>query len=86
MLPQYFDTIEIIEICRARGKPVVVGGPGVTSIPYGYSKANFQVLGEAEGIIDEFIAAWDSGAREASSRRKNSRSTSLRVPSRGSTS
>src|SRR5262249_26738240 len=64
MLPQYFDTIEIIEMCRARGTPVVVGGPGVTSIPYGYSKANFQVLGEAEGVIDKFIAAWESGARE----------------------
>ena len=64
MLPQYFDTIEIIELCRARGKPVAVGGPGVTSIPYGYSKANFQVLGEAEGIIDTFIAAWEAGARE----------------------
>ena len=64
MLPQYFDTIEIIELCRAHGKPVVVGGPGVTSIPYGYSKADFQVLGEAEGIIDKFIAAWEGGARE----------------------
>jgi hypothetical protein len=64
MLPQYFDTIEIIELCRTRGKPVVVGGPGVTSIPYGYSNANFQVLGEAEGIIDKFIAAWEAGARE----------------------
>ena len=64
MLPQYFDTIEIIELCRAHGKPVVVGGPGVSSIPYGYSKANFQVLGEAEGIIDKFIAAWEAGARE----------------------
>ena len=64
MLPQYFDTIEIIELCRARGKPVVVGGPGVTSVPHLYSKANFQVLGEAEGIIDKFIAAWEAGARE----------------------
>jgi radical SAM superfamily enzyme YgiQ (UPF0313 family) len=64
MLPQYFDTIEIIEMCRARGTPVVVGGPGVTSIPYGYTKANFQVLGEAEGVIDKFIEAWESGARK----------------------
>jgi len=64
MLPQYFDTIEIIDLCRARGKPVVVGGPGVTSVPHLYSKANFQVLGEAEGIIDKFIAAWDAGASD----------------------
>jgi hypothetical protein len=27
MLPQYFDTIAIIDLCSARGKPVVVGGP-----------------------------------------------------------
>ncbi len=64
MLPQYFDTIEIIDLCRARGKPVVVGGPAVTSVPHLYSKANFQVLGEAEGIIDKFLAAWEAGARE----------------------
>jgi radical SAM superfamily enzyme YgiQ (UPF0313 family) len=64
MLPQYFDTIEIIDLCRARKKPVVVGGPGVTSVPHLYDKANFQVLGEAEGIIDKFIAAWEAGARE----------------------
>jgi hypothetical protein len=64
MLPQHFDTIEIIDLCRARDKPVVVGGPGVTSIPYLYSKANFRVLGEAEGIIDKFIEAWEAGARE----------------------
>ena len=64
MLPQYFDTIQIIELCRARGKPVVVGGPGVTSVPNLYSNANFQVLGEAEEIIDKFVEAWDAGARE----------------------
>lgn len=64
MLPQYFDTIEVIDLCRARDKPVVVGGPGVTSVPHLYSRANFQVLGEAEGIIDTFIAAWEEGARE----------------------
>jgi radical SAM superfamily enzyme YgiQ (UPF0313 family) len=64
MLPQYFDTIEIIELCRAHGKPVVVGGPGVTSVPALFSKADFQVLGEAEGIIDKFIEAWQSGARQ----------------------
>ena len=64
MLPQYFDTIEIIDLCRARGKPVVVGGPGVTSVPELYSKADFQVLGEAEGIIDAFIAAWQAGDRQ----------------------
>ena len=64
MLPQQHDTLEIIDICRARGKPVVVGGPGVTSSPHIYGRADFRVLGEAEGIIDKFIAAWEAGATE----------------------
>jgi radical SAM superfamily enzyme YgiQ (UPF0313 family) len=64
MFPQQYDTLEIIEICRASGKPVVVGGPGVTSSPHIYKRANFQVRGEAEGIIDKFIAAWEAGATE----------------------
>ena len=64
MLPQQYDTLEIIDICRAAGKPVVVGGPGVTSGPHIYERADFRVLGEAESIIDKFIAAWEAGARE----------------------
>jgi len=64
MLPQQHDTLEIIDICRGHGKPVVVGGPGATSSPHIYARADFRVLGEAEGIIDKFIAAWDAGARE----------------------
>ncbi|ATU72877.1 B12-binding domain-containing radical SAM protein [Komagataeibacter xylinus] len=63
MLPQRNDTLHIIETCRARGRPVVVGGPDVTSSPSLYSTADFQVLGEAEGIMDDFIAAWRGGAR-----------------------
>ena len=64
MLPQQHDTLEIIDLCRAAGKPVVVGGPGVTSSPHIYERADFRVLGEAESIIDKFIAAWEAGARE----------------------
>ncbi len=63
MLPQQADTLRLIELCRAAGKPVVVGGPDPTSSPHVYERADFRVLGEAEGVIDEFIAAWDSGAR-----------------------
>jgi len=64
MLPQQPDALRVIELAHARGKPVAVGGPDATSSPERYASADFQVLGEAEGIIDEFIAAWDSGARE----------------------
>lgn len=63
MLPQQADTLRLIEECRAAGKPVVVGGPDPTSSPHVYASADFRVLGEAESVLDEFIAAWDSGAR-----------------------
>ncbi|MGY8708723.1 radical SAM protein [Bradyrhizobium sp. 18BD] len=63
MLPQQADTLRLIDKCRAAGKPVVVGGPDPTSSPHIYEKADFRVLGEAESVIDDFIAAWDSGAR-----------------------
>jgi len=63
MLPQQADTLNLINICRRRGKPVVVGGPDVTSSPHVYCSADFRVLGEAEGILDEFIAAWQRGDR-----------------------
>ena len=64
MLPQQPDTLEIIDLCHLHKRPVAVGGPAVTSTPHIYKKANFRVLGEAEGIIDDFIAAWEAGARE----------------------
>jgi radical SAM superfamily enzyme YgiQ (UPF0313 family) len=64
MLAQHNDIAQVISIVQARGKPVVVGGPAITSIPEGYRAADFQVLGEAEGIIGKFVEAWDSGARK----------------------
>jgi radical SAM superfamily enzyme YgiQ (UPF0313 family) len=64
MLPQQSDTLEVIRLCRAKGKPVAVGGPDVTSSPQVYTEADFRVLGEAELVIDDFIAAWDSGQRQ----------------------
>lgn len=63
MLPQEADTLDLIALCRARGLPVAIGGPGATSSPDHYAGADFLVLGEAEGIIDAFVAAWESGAR-----------------------
>ena len=64
MLPQHDDLLEIIELCRRLGKPVAIGGPGATSVPHFYARANFQVLGEVEDVIGDFIAAWESGVRE----------------------
>lgn len=64
MLPQRQDTQTVIELAHAHGKPVVVGGPDITSVPEAYASADFRVLGEAEGIINEFIAQWNEGARK----------------------
>src|ERR1700736_5279898 len=64
MLPQQPDTLRVIELAHGRGKPVAVGGPDATSSPERYAAADFRLLGEAEGIIGAFIAAWNTGARE----------------------
>src|SRR5277367_4888601 len=64
MLFQQSDTLELIDMCRARGLPVVIGGPDATSSPHRYETANFRVPGEVEDIISEFIHAWGQGARE----------------------
>lgn len=64
MLPQQSDTLDVVDLCHDRGKPVVVGGPGVTSCPHLYQTANFLVVGEAERVIGDFIEAWEAGARD----------------------
>jgi radical SAM superfamily enzyme YgiQ (UPF0313 family) len=63
MLAQQVDTLEVIDLCHAAGKPVAIGGPDPTSSPHVYAKADFQVLGEVEGIIGDFVAAWEAGDR-----------------------
>ena len=63
MLPQQRDTIAVIDLVHAHDKPVAVGGPAVTSTPHVYASADFRVLGEAEGVIDQFIAAWEAGEK-----------------------
>ena len=62
-------TLDIIDVCHARGKPVAVGGPGVTSSPHFYQTADFRVLGEAESVIGELVQAWEAGSREEEGRR-----------------
>src|SRR5262245_52132237 len=54
MLPQIYDMLHLVELCRARDKAIVIGGPAVTSSPELFERANFRVLGEAEGILGEF--------------------------------
>ena len=64
MLMQQPDCLRVIERAHGFGKPVLVGGPDITSHPHMYPTADFAVLGEAEGIIDDFIAAWERGERK----------------------
>ena len=63
MLPQQRDLFAVIDRAQARGRPVAVGGPDISSSPQLYERADFRILGEAEGCIDAFIAAWESGER-----------------------
>jgi radical SAM superfamily enzyme YgiQ (UPF0313 family) len=63
MMPQQADTLRLTDLCHAWSKPVVVGGPDATSSPHVYAAADFRVLGEAEGVIDNFITAWEAGAK-----------------------
>ena len=64
MLPQQRDLLATIAQCRAAGTPVAVGGPDPTSSPHIYVDADFRVLGEVEGIIGNFVQAWEAGARQ----------------------
>jgi radical SAM superfamily enzyme YgiQ (UPF0313 family) len=63
MLFQQPDIHRIIELAHSHGKPVVIGGPDVTTSPHLYKTADIQVHGEAEDVIDEFVAAWEAGQR-----------------------
>ena len=77
MLFQQSDTLELIEMCRARGLPVVIGGPDATSSPHRYETANFRVLGEVEDIITRIHRGLGRRAiAKARSWPRNSRSTS----------
>lgn len=64
MLNQQPDAIHLIDLAHRRGKPVCVGGPDVSSSPHLYADADFQVIGEAEHVIEHFITAWESGERQ----------------------
>src|SRR4051794_9422514 len=63
MMPQQADTLRLIEIFPAAGKAVVVRGSEPPSEPQIYERARFPVVGQAESVLPEFLASWDSGAR-----------------------
>ena len=55
MLFQQADCLDLLAVCRARGVPVVVGGPDISSSPHIYAAADFVVTGEAEGVLSKFV-------------------------------
>jgi radical SAM superfamily enzyme YgiQ (UPF0313 family) len=62
MLSQQRDAKRIIALAHGHRKPVLMGGPDVTCSPAVYAEADFRMLGEAEEIMGEFVAAWSAGA------------------------
>ncbi len=63
MLSQQPDAKRVIALAHEQDKPVVVGGPDVTLSPGVYEEAEFRVIGEAEDIMGDFVAAWQAGER-----------------------
>ncbi|WP_193140964.1 B12-binding domain-containing radical SAM protein [Meridianimarinicoccus sp. MJW13] len=61
MLTQQRDAINLIEFCQSKGKRVVVGGPDASASPHLYSAADYLVIGEAEGVMSDLVAAIDAG-------------------------
>jgi hypothetical protein len=68
MIPQQAGVLELIELAHARGKPVVVGGPGPSSQPEVYAAADYRVLDEGEVTIPAFLADWRAGVRRGTYR------------------
>ncbi|MBN1337381.1 MAG: B12-binding domain-containing radical SAM protein [Deltaproteobacteria bacterium] len=64
MMPQQRDTLEVIRRAHEAGKPVIVGGPDVTTSPEIYREAEFRVLGEAEEILGDLLADLERGVRK----------------------
>jgi radical SAM superfamily enzyme YgiQ (UPF0313 family) len=62
MLPQQPNIFAITRRARAKGKPVVIGGPDPTQQPHLYEAADFLVLGEGEVTIPLFVADLGRGA------------------------
>jgi radical SAM superfamily enzyme YgiQ (UPF0313 family) len=58
---QQKEHLRLIDHFRNLGKTVVIGGPDVTSSPHLYEGADYQILGEAEVTLPEFLKDFDEG-------------------------
>lgn len=63
MITQQLDLLQTAERARAQGCVTVVGGPDVSSSPEIYHALDFRIIGEAEGVLNVFVAAWLEGQR-----------------------
>ncbi len=63
MTPQKREMLDLVRESRARGKRLVAGGPCVSSMPGEFRRAGcpFVVVGEAEGVVAELVAALERG-------------------------
>lgn len=64
MVTQRPAALEVIDRAQAAGKRVMIGGPDTTLSPQIYARADYQFLGEAEGVIEQFFEDWQNGVRK----------------------
>lgn len=85
MLPQRPDTLHVIDLSPQRGKPVIVGGPDVTTSPEAYASADAACSARRREYSIHLSAHGIPELGEACSKRRNSRSTSPKRRSRATT-
>ena len=72
MLPQQSDTLDVVDLCHARGRPVAVGGPGVTSSSaVSIRRRTFASSAKPKGLSTNSSKPGKRGRVRGSSRRKN---------------
>ena len=65
MLVQKDSLRRVVELCKAEGKRVVIGGPYVTTSAEHLPEADHIFLGEAETTLPEFVRDLERGDPEA---------------------
>lgn len=64
MLPQQTGILGVIDAAHAAGKPVLVGGADPSSQPEIYAGADYQVIGEGESTVRQFLEDYERGVEE----------------------
>ena len=66
MLPQRPRAMRLIEHVQKLGRPIMLGGPDISSSPDLYAHVDFSFVGEAEGTLPKFVEDWEAGKRSGS--------------------